>query len=105
MIPGTPRSHSSTALPIVTLQKHAVRPTLTLPYEVLLALFRLVGGGIAIVRLYRAGELYGHRIAMPVSRLAHRQPHPAFADAIFLDVSLLFALEADADARVSASAS
>src|ERR1700733_8417804 len=49
------------------------------------------------IRLDRAGELDGQRIAVAVLGLAGRDADPAFADAIFLDVGLLDALEADAD--------
>src|SRR5690348_10361777 len=49
------------------------------------------------VRLDRAGELDGQRIAMAVPGVAGRDTYPALADAILLDVVLLDALEADAD--------
>ena len=52
---------------------------------------------IAEIRLDLAGELDRQRIAVAVERLASRDPDPVFADAIFLDVGLLDALEADTD--------
>src|SRR5436190_1465859 len=50
------------------------------------------------VGLDRAFELDGQRIALAVDRLADRDPDPAFADAILLDVGLFLAVELDADA-------
>ena len=50
------------------------------------------------VRLDRAAELHGQRVSLAVERLAGRDAYPALADAVFLDVGLLLALEADAHA-------
>src|SRR5438552_1335457 len=52
------------------------------------------------VRLYRSLKLQRHRIAGAVDRAADGEPHPAFAHAIFLDVGLLRAVEAHADAAL-----
>src|SRR5665213_3045705 len=49
------------------------------------------------IGLDRAGELDGQRIAVAVKRLAGGDADPTFADAIFLDIGFLGALEADAD--------
>src|ERR1700691_2764870 len=49
------------------------------------------------IRLDRAAELDGQRIAVAVLGLARGDADPAFADTIFLDIGLLDALEADAD--------
>src|SRR5690606_5461775 len=46
----------------------------------------------------RALELDGHRVAEAIAGLAGRDADPALAHAIFLDVGLLLALEADSDA-------
>src|SRR5690606_549011 len=43
-------------------------------------------------------DLDRHRVAVAVERLAERQPHPALADAVLLDVGFLLAVEAHADA-------
>src|SRR5690606_13514001 len=43
-------------------------------------------------------DLDRHRIAAAIERLAERQPHPALADAVLLDVGLFLAVEAHADA-------
>src|SRR5690606_6327118 len=40
------------------------------------------------------------RLAATVERLARRDPDPALADAVLLDIAALHALEADADAAV-----
>src|SRR5882672_551643 len=50
------------------------------------------------VRLDLALELDGERIALAVDGLADGDADPAFAEAIFLDVGLLLAVELDADA-------
>jgi hypothetical protein len=50
------------------------------------------------VGLDLALELDGQRIALAVDRLADRDPDPALADAVLLDVGLLLAVELDADA-------
>src|SRR6267154_1961399 len=52
---------------------------------------------VAKVRLHRAVHLDGERIAVAVLGVACRDPHPALADAILLDVGFLDALEANAD--------
>src|SRR5665647_1333453 len=49
------------------------------------------------IRLDRAGQLDGQRIAVAILGVAGGDADPAFADAIFLDIGLLDALEADAD--------
>ena len=51
-----------------------------------------------IIGLYRAAQLDAQRVALAVDGLADHHPDPAFRDAIFLDIGLLDALEADADA-------
>src|SRR5687767_10331296 len=43
-------------------------------------------------------ELHRHRVAATIQRLAHRQAHPAFADAVLLHIGALHAVDADADA-------
>src|SRR5258707_8315689 len=61
----------------------------------------LVGGSVRFlvleIGLDRTAELDGQGIAVAVDCLAGGDPDPAFADAIFLDIGLLNALEADAD--------
>src|ERR1700761_4548787 len=49
------------------------------------------------IRLGRAVHLDGQRIAVSILGIAGGDAHPALADAIFLDIGLLDALEADAD--------
>src|SRR5688572_15166761 len=49
------------------------------------------------IRLDRAVHLAGQGIAEAVLGVARGDAHPALADAIFLDIGLLGALEADAD--------
>src|SRR5262245_33584638 len=49
------------------------------------------------IRLDRAVHLDGERVAVAVFCVAGGYANPAFADAIFLDIGLLLALEADAD--------
>src|SRR5690349_18488750 len=49
------------------------------------------------IRLDRTMHLDGQGIAVAVLGIAGRDAHPAFAHAIFLDIGLLHALEADAD--------
>src|ERR1700722_5374120 len=58
---------------------------------------RLSGRLVAEVRLDRAVDLDGERVAVAVLGIAGGDAHPALADAIFLDVGFLDALEADAD--------
>src|SRR5580700_1574853 len=62
------------------------------------ALFGRASG--AKIRLDRAAQLDGHGISVPVLGGRMCDPNPAFADAIFLDIGLLDALEADADAAL-----
>ena len=50
------------------------------------------------IGLDQALQLDGDGIALAVDGLADGQAHPALADAIFLDIGLLDALEAYADA-------
>src|SRR5689334_22687173 len=52
---------------------------------------------IAEIRLDRTVDLDGQRIAVAVLGIAGGDADPAFADAVFLDIGLLDALEADAD--------
>src|SRR5690349_4607530 len=52
---------------------------------------------LAEVGLNRALQLHGQGIAVAVLGVADAEAHPAFADAVFLDVGLVLALEADAD--------
>src|SRR4051812_16312059 len=54
--------------------------------------------GLAQVGLDQPLQLHRDRLAAAVDRFADGQPHPAFADAVFLDIGLLDSLEADADA-------
>src|SRR6185437_9654911 len=49
------------------------------------------------IRLDRAVHLDGQRIAVAILGIARRHAHPALADAIFLDIGFLDALEANAD--------
>src|SRR6516162_9888611 len=49
------------------------------------------------IRLDRAVHLDGQRVAVAVLGVAGGDAHPALANAIFLDIGLLDALEADAD--------
>jgi hypothetical protein len=66
---------------------------------------RSVGGrGVAEVGLDRAAELHRQRRAVAVQCLADGDAHPALADAVFLDVGLFDALEADADAALEQGA-
>ena len=65
------------------------------------------GGGVGLllrlvleVRLHRALELDRQRVAVAVLGVARRHADPALAHAIFLDIGLLGALEADADAAL-----
>src|SRR5690606_36541958 len=46
----------------------------------------------------RALQLDGQGLAAPIDAVADGQAHPAFRDAVFLDVGLFLALEADAHA-------
>src|SRR5690606_22503260 len=55
---------------------------------------------LAQVGLDGALELERHRPAEAIPGIADRDPHPALADAIFLDIVLLDTLEADADAAL-----
>src|ERR1700722_7430441 len=50
---------------------------------------------VAEIRLARPAELDRQRHAVPVHRLADGNAHPALADAVFLNIGLLDALEAD----------
>ena len=59
-----------------------------------------IGGEILKIGLDLAVVLDRQLLALAIERLAHRQAHPALADAIFLDIGLLGALEADADAAL-----
>jgi len=52
---------------------------------------------VPIIRLDRAVHLDGQRVAVTILGVAGGDAHPALADAIFLDIGLLGALEADAD--------
>src|SRR6266851_6135496 len=58
-----------------------------------------LSGGVLVaeVRLNRAVDLDGERVAVAIPGVARRDAHPALADAIFLDVGFLDALEAYAD--------
>src|SRR5258705_12356026 len=49
------------------------------------------------MRLDRAMNFYGERVAVAILGVACRYPYPALADAVLLDVGLLDALEANAD--------
>ena len=53
-----------------------------------------------VIGLDRAGEADRQQVALAVARLADRSADPALADAIFLDVVALAALEAHADAAL-----
>src|SRR3990167_10603555 len=57
-------------------------------------------GGVAEIGLDLALQLDGHRVALAIQRLAGRDADPLLADAVFFDVGLLDALEADADAAL-----
>src|SRR5438309_436652 len=48
---------------------------------------------VAEIRLDRSVDLDGQRIAVAVLGITRGDAHPAFADAIFLDIGLLDALE------------
>ena len=50
------------------------------------------------IRFHGAFELLGHGVAVAVGGLAEGYADPAFADAVFLDIGFLGAVEADADA-------
>src|SRR5665213_1919921 len=52
---------------------------------------------VAEIRLDRAVDLDGERIAVAVPGVAGGDAHPALADAILLDIGLLDTLEANAD--------
>src|SRR5258708_5473699 len=52
---------------------------------------------IAIIRLDRAVDLDGQRVAVAVLGVAGGGAHPTLADAIFLDIGFFDALEANAD--------
>src|SRR5262249_32315701 len=52
---------------------------------------------VAEIRFDRAVHLDGQRVAVTVLGISSGDAHPAFADAIFLDIGLLDALEANAD--------
>src|ERR1700733_4804983 len=52
---------------------------------------------VAEIRFDRAMDLDRQRIAVAIPGVAGGDADPAFADAIFLDIGLLDALEADAD--------
>src|SRR5882672_9055054 len=52
---------------------------------------------VAEIRLHRAVDLDGERVAVAILGSACGHPHPAFADAILLDIGFLDALEANAD--------
>src|SRR5690606_8792287 len=54
--------------------------------------------GVLEPRFHDALDLDRHRVAVAVERLAERQPHPAFADAVLLHVGLFLAVETHADA-------
>src|SRR6185437_3107768 len=54
--------------------------------------------GSAQIGLDLALIFYRHWIAMTVHGLAHGQPHPALADAIFLDIVAVHAVETHAHA-------
>src|SRR5882762_9149505 len=54
-------------------------------------------GLVAEIRLHRTADLDHQRIAVAILGGAGRHPDPAFADAIFLDIGLLDALEANPD--------
>src|SRR5260221_7403080 len=56
--------------------------------------------GRAEIGLDDAAQLDGQRIAAAVDRLAGGDPDPALADAVFLDIGLLFAIEPDAHAAL-----
>src|SRR5690606_6162436 len=57
-------------------------------------------GSIAEIGLHAAVDLHRHRVAAAVQRTTHGDPDPALADAVFLDVGALVAVEADADAAL-----
>jgi hypothetical protein len=52
---------------------------------------------LAVKRLDSAAQFNQHGAALAVQRLAGGNLDPAFADAVFLDVEALFAIESDAD--------
>src|SRR5207249_12214700 len=52
---------------------------------------------IAEIRLDRAVHLDRQRVAVAVLGVARSDAHPALADAIFLDIGFLNAIEANAD--------
>src|SRR6185436_4352550 len=60
----------------------------------------LGGRHVAEVRDHFAHQLHGHRHAVAVAGAALGDANPALADAVFLDVVALDALEADADAAL-----
>ena len=47
--------------------------------------------------MHVALQLERHRLSLAVDRGPHRQAHPALADAIFVDVGFLHALESHTD--------
>ncbi|GGJ35570.1 hypothetical protein GCM10011320_49150 [Neoroseomonas lacus] len=55
---------------------------------------------IAQISLDRPRQLQCQRLAAAVHGLAHADPHPAFRDAILLDIGFLLAAESDADAAL-----
>src|SRR3979411_2536238 len=52
---------------------------------------------VAEIRLDRAVHLDGQRVAVTVLGVAGGDAHPALADAVFLDIGFLDALEADTE--------
>src|SRR5579872_6872545 len=52
---------------------------------------------LLVIGLDRAGQLDRQRVAVAILGLANLDPNPSFADAVFADILLLDALEADAD--------
>src|SRR5450432_660367 len=65
----------------------------------LLAAFKSASGRrlVAEIRFHRSMHLDRQGVAVAILGVARRDPHPALADAILLDVGLLDALEANAD--------
>jgi hypothetical protein len=64
------------------------------------AAFGLGGRHVAEVRDHLAHQFHGHRHAVAIAGAALGDANPRLADAVFLDVVALDALEADADAAL-----
>ena len=70
---------------------------LLLPRETLPDPDHPTNGELPIERFDLALQLDQQRVALAIDLLAHSHFHPAFADAVFLDIHALLAIEADAN--------